>query len=125
MNLLVIGSGGREHALCWKLRQSARVGRLWCAPGNAGIAAVAECVPLGDGHDAVIAFARAHDIALVIIGPEGPLVGGLVDALRAAGIRAFGPSAALAATTECAITTPLPAARPSALTTTGSGCPAT
>ena len=96
MNLLVIGSGGREHALCWKLRQSARVGRLWCAPGNAGIAAVAECVPLGDGHDAVIAFALAHDIALVVIGPEGPLVGGLVDALRAAGIRAFGPSAAAA-----------------------------
>ena len=96
MNLLVIGSGGREHALCWKLRQSARVGRLWCAPGNAGIAAVAECVSLGDGHDAVIAFARAHDIALVVIGPEGPLVGGLVDALRAAGIHAFGPSAAAA-----------------------------
>ncbi len=96
MNLLVIGSGGREHALCWKLRQSARVRRLWCAPGNAGIAAVAECVSLGDGHDAVIAFARAQDIALVVIGPEGPLVGGLVDALRAAGIHAFGPSAAAA-----------------------------
>ena len=96
MNLLVIGGGGREHALCWKLRQSPRVDRLWCAPGNAGIAAVAECVVLGDGHDAVIAFARAHDIALVVIGPEGPLVAGLVDALRAAGIRAFGPNAAAA-----------------------------
>ncbi len=95
MNLLVIGGGGREHALCWKLRQSARVGRLWCAPGNAGIAAVAECVTLAD-NDAVVAFARANDVALVVVGPEAPLVGGLVDALRAAGIRAFGPTAAAA-----------------------------
>ncbi len=96
MNLLVIGGGGREHALCWKLRQSAKVGRLWCAPGNAGIAAVAECVTLGDGHAAVVDFARAHDVGLVVVGPEAPLVGGLVDALRSAGIRAFGPTAAAA-----------------------------
>ena len=96
MNLLVIGSGGREHALCWKLRQSPRVERLWCAPGNAGIAAVAECVALGAGHAAVVEFALAHDVGLVVVGPEGPLVAGLVDALRAAGIRAFGPSAAAA-----------------------------
>jgi phosphoribosylamine--glycine ligase len=95
MNLLVIGGGGREHALCWKLRQSARVERLWCAPGNAGIAAVAECVALAD-NAAVVAFARAHDVALVVVGPEAPLVGGLIDALRAAGIRAFGPTAAAA-----------------------------
>ena len=96
MNLLVIGSGGREHSLCWKLRQSPRVDRLWCAPGNAGIAAVAECVTLADGHAAVVDFARANGVGLVVVGPEGPLVGGLVDALRAAGIRAFGPTAAAA-----------------------------
>jgi phosphoribosylamine--glycine ligase len=96
MNILVIGGGGREHALCWKLRQSARVRRLFCAPGNAGIAAVAECVALAAGHDAVVAFARAEKIDLVVIGPEQPLVDGVADALRAAGIRAFGPSAAAA-----------------------------
>jgi len=95
MNLLVIGGGGREHALCWKLRQSPRVERLWCAPGNAGIAAVAECVTLADDA-AVVAFARANDIGLVVVGPEAPLVDGLVDRLRAAGIRAFGPTAAAA-----------------------------
>jgi phosphoribosylamine--glycine ligase len=96
MNILVIGGGGREHALCWKLRQSAKVDRLWCAPGNAGIAGVAECVALAEGHDAVVAFARANDVGLVVVGPEAPLVGGLVDALRAAGVRAFGPTAAAA-----------------------------
>lgn len=96
MNLLVIGGGGREHALCWKLRQSARVARLWCAPGNAGIAGVAECVTLEPGHDAIVAFARAHDVELVVVGPEAPLVGGLVDALQVAGIRALGPTAAAA-----------------------------
>ena len=95
MNVLVIGGGGREHALCWKLRQSPRVDRLWCAPGNAGIAAIAEGVVLG-GNDAVVAFARANDVGLVVVGPEAPLVGGLVDALRAARIGAFGPSAAAA-----------------------------
>ncbi len=96
MNLLIIGGGGREHALCWKLRQSPKVDRLFCAPGNAGIATVAECVALDHGHAAVVAFARANAIGLVVVGPEAPLVGGLVDALRAAGIRAFGPSAAAA-----------------------------
>ena len=95
MNLLVIGGGGREHALCWKLRQSPKVERLWCAPGNAGIAAVAECVTLA-GDAAIVAFARANAIGLVVVGPEAPLVAGLVDILRAAGIRAFGPSAAAA-----------------------------
>ena len=96
MNLLVIGGGGREHALCWKLRQSPNVERLFCAPGNAGIAAVAECIALVPGHAAVVAFAREHDIGLVVVGPEAPLVDGLVDALRAGGIRAFGPTAAAA-----------------------------
>ncbi len=77
------------------MRQSPRVDRLWCAPGNAGIAAVAECLALADTA-AVVAFARANDVGLVVVGPEAPLVGGLVDALRAAGLRAFGPTAAAA-----------------------------
>ena len=96
-DILVLGGGGREHALCWKLRQSPRVGRLVCAPGNAGIAAVAECTALNiTDSAAVVAFARTHAIRLVVIGPEGPLVAGVVDALRAAGIAAFGPTAAAA-----------------------------
>jgi phosphoribosylamine--glycine ligase len=97
MNILVLGGGGREHALCWKLRQSPNVARLVCAPGNAGIAAVADCVDLAiTDPEAVVAFARAHDFRLVVVGPEGPLVAGVVDALRAAGIAAFGPTAAAA-----------------------------
>nr|WP_310524899.1 phosphoribosylamine--glycine ligase [Polymorphobacter sp.] len=96
-DILVLGSGGREHALCWKLRQSPHTARLLCAPGNAGIAQVADCVDL-DIMDpqAVTAFARTHNIHLVVVGPEGPLVAGVVDALRAAGIAAFGPTAAAA-----------------------------
>ena len=97
MNVLVIGGGGREHALCWKLRQSPRVERLFAAPGNAGIAREAECVVLDVAdHAAVIDFCAANAIELVVIGPEGPLVDGLGDSLRAAGVRAFGPSAAAA-----------------------------
>jgi phosphoribosylamine--glycine ligase len=97
IDILVLGGGGREHALCWKLRQSPRAGRLLCAPGNAGIAGVAECVDLAIADpDAVVAFAREHAIGLVVVGPEGPLVAGVVDALRAAGIDAFGPTAAAA-----------------------------
>lgn len=97
IDILVLGGGGREHALCWKLRQSPLVGRLLCAPGNAGIAAVAECVSLAIADPAaVVAFARNHDIGLVVIGPEGPLVAGVADALRAAGMAVFGPSAAAA-----------------------------
>jgi phosphoribosylamine--glycine ligase len=94
MNVLVIGSGGREHALCWKLRQSPGLGRLFCAPGNAGISRDADCVALNPSdHAAVIAFCRANAIELVVVGPEQPLVEGLVDALAAAGLRAFGPTA--------------------------------
>ena len=97
VNTLVIGGGGREHALCWKLAQSARIGRLFCAPGNPGIAREATCVALDSAdHEAVIAFCRAEAIGLVVVGPEQPLVEGLVDALDAAGIRAFGPSKAAA-----------------------------
>lgn len=94
MNVLLVGSGGREHALAWKLAQSPRLGKLWAAPGNAGIAQNAECVALNvSDHDAVIRFARENGISLVVIGPEQPLVEGLADALAAAGIKAFGPSA--------------------------------
>jgi phosphoribosylamine--glycine ligase len=93
VNVLLIGGGGREHALAWKLRQSPLLARLYCAPGNAGIAAVAECVAL-DVADApaVIRFCKDNAIGLVVIGPEAPLVAGLADDLEAAGIKVFGPS---------------------------------
>jgi len=94
MDVLVIGSGGREHALCWKLASSPLLRNLYCAPGNGGIAQDAECVDLDIAdHDAVIAFCQDRMIELVVVGPEAPLVDGLVDALEAAGIRAFGPRA--------------------------------
>ena len=93
MNILLLGSGGREHALSWKLAQSPHCDKLWAAPGNPGIAQDAECVSLDAGdHDAVIEFAQANGIGLVVIGPEAPLVDGLADSLRAAGIATFGPS---------------------------------
>ena len=94
MNVLLIGSGGREHALAWKIAASPMLTKLYAAPGNPGIAAEAECVALDAGdHEAVVAFCREHDIGLVVVGPEGPLVAGLADAVRAAGIDVFGPSA--------------------------------
>ena len=97
MNVLLIGSGGREHALAWKLAQSPGLARLYAAPGNPGIARHAECVTLDVAdHAAVIAFCVEREIALVVIGPEAPLVDGLGDSLRAAGIAVFGPSAAAA-----------------------------
>ncbi|MSP42941.1 MAG: phosphoribosylamine--glycine ligase [Alphaproteobacteria bacterium] len=97
MNVLLIGSGGREHALAWALRKSPQLERLYCAPGNGGIAALAECVdPDPLDFAAVTAFVRAHDIGFVIVGPEAPLVAGLVDHLDAMGIKAFGPTAAAA-----------------------------
>ena len=97
MNVLLIGSGGREHALAWKLAQSPGLTKLYCAPGNAGIAAVAECVDLKVAdHAAVIAFCREKEIGLVMVGPEAPLVAGLVDDLTAAGITTFGPTKAAA-----------------------------
>lgn len=92
MKVLVIGSGGREHALCWKLKQSPQCEALYCAPGNAGIAGLAECVDV-QGNAAIVAFAQAHRIGLVVVGPEVPLVEGLADALQAVGIPVFGPSA--------------------------------
>jgi phosphoribosylamine---glycine ligase len=92
MNLLVIGSGGREHALCWKLRQSPLCRQLYCAPGNAGIADVATCVPLHHSDvPGIRLFCQNNAIDLVVIGPEGPLVAGLADVLRQDGVRVFGP----------------------------------
>lgn len=94
MKILLIGSGGREHALAWKLTQSAKCEALYCAPGNAGIAQIAQCVPIGvEDIDGLVRFAGDKAIDFVIVGPEGPLVAGLVDALEAAGIPAFGPRA--------------------------------
>ena len=93
MNVLLLGSGGREHALAWKLAASPLVDRLVCAPGNAGIAREAECVALDIAdHAAVIAFCKANAIGFVVVGPEGQLVAGIVDDLEAAGIKAFGPT---------------------------------
>ena len=92
MNVLLIGSGGREHALAWKLKQSPLVSTLYCAPGNPGIEKVAACVPVDiNDHAEVIKFCKSHAVTFVVVGPEGPLVAGLVDDLNAADIRAFGP----------------------------------
>jgi phosphoribosylamine---glycine ligase len=97
MNVLLIGSGGREHALAWALTSSPLLSELHVCPGNAGIAQIATCSPLDAAdHAAVLAFCRTHDIAFVIIGPEAPLVAGLADTLAANGILHFGPTAAAA-----------------------------
>lgn len=97
MRVLVVGGGGREHALCWALAASPLVDEVICAPGNAGIAAEAECVPVAaDDVDGLVALARERAVDLVVVGPEQPLVLGLVDRLEETGIRAFGPTAAAA-----------------------------
>ncbi|WP_454744815.1 phosphoribosylamine--glycine ligase [Ciceribacter selenitireducens] len=97
MKVLLIGSGGREHALAWKIAQSPWLTTLYAAPGNPGIADHAELVPIsGDDHEAILAFCRGHDIEFVVVGPEAPLVAGLADRLRAEGFAVFGPSAAAA-----------------------------
>src|SRR4051794_25071623 len=97
MNILLLGSGGREHALAWKIAGSPLLTKLWCAPGNAGIAREAECVALDiANHLAVIAFCKTNKVDFVVVGPEGPLAAGIVDDLAAAGIKAFGPSKAAA-----------------------------
>ncbi len=92
MKILIIGGGGREHAIAWKASQSPKVEKLYCAPGNAGIAAVAECVniPVMD-FEAQVKFAKEKEIDLVVVAPDDPLAAGAVDAFEAAGIRAFGP----------------------------------
>jgi phosphoribosylamine--glycine ligase len=93
MNILLLGSGGREHALAWKIAGSPLLSKLWCAPGNAGIAQEAECVALDIAdHAAVIDFCRRNAIDLVVVGPETPLAAGIIDDLGRAGIKAFGPS---------------------------------
>ncbi len=98
MNVLVIGSGGREHALAWKLAQSPLLTELICAPGNPGMAELGKCIHLDiDDHDAVIALCADRAIDLVVVGPEAPLVAGIADALEQSGIAVFGPSAAAAA----------------------------
>jgi phosphoribosylamine--glycine ligase len=92
MNILLLGSGGREHALAWKIAASPLLTKLWCAPGNAGIASEAECVALDVAdHAAVIEFCRRNAVDLVVVGPETPLAAGIVDDLTAVGIKAFGP----------------------------------
>src|SRR5215831_4468154 len=94
-NILVVGSGAREHALVWKLAQSAQHPRLYAAPGNPGMATLAECVALAPDDDAaLLQFAREQGIELVVVGPEAPLARGLADVLRAAGVPVFGPGRA-------------------------------
>ncbi len=93
MKVLVIGSGGREHALVWKLRQSPRVSSVFCAPGNGGISQLAECVPIKiSDHGALAKFAREQGIGLTVVGPDDALAAGIVDHFEAAGLRIFGPS---------------------------------
>ncbi len=94
MKVLVIGSGGREHTIVWKIAQSPKVDKIYCAPGNAGIAELAECAPIkATDIDGVVAFAKEKAIDLVMVAPDDPLVMGMVDALEKEGIRAFGPRA--------------------------------
>ena len=97
MNVLVIGAGGREHALAWKIRQSPLVEKLYCAPGNPGIAGVAECVPIPAGETAqLLAFVQEHSVGLTVVGPEQPLTAGIVDFFEANGAVIFGPTRAAA-----------------------------
>jgi phosphoribosylamine---glycine ligase len=97
MRVLVVGSGGREHALCWSIAASPLLTRLWCAPGSPGIAQVAECVPIGPlDFPALVAFAQDNEIDLVVPGPEAPLVAGITDAMEAASIPCIGPTRAAA-----------------------------
>lgn len=92
MNVLIVGSGGREHAIAYCVAKSEKVDKIYCTPGNAGIAQLAECAPIGAMEfDKIVAFAKEKEVDLVIVGMDDPLVGGLVDELEAAGIRAFGP----------------------------------
>ncbi len=92
MKVLVVGGGGREHALVWKIAQSPRVKTIYCAPGNAGIARLAACVPIAAGEiDALLAFARENKVDLTVVGPEGPLAAGIVDRFEEAGLAVFGP----------------------------------
>jgi phosphoribosylamine--glycine ligase len=94
MKILIIGGGGREHAIAWKLAKSPKVEKIYCAPGNAGIAEVAECINIGVMEfDKQVSFAKEHGIDLTVVAPDDPLAAGAVDAFEAAGLRAFGPRA--------------------------------
>src|SRR5258708_20678321 len=95
MNILLVGSGGREHALAWKIAASPLLTKLWCAPGNAGIARDAECVPIDIAdHPAVIDFCKRNAVDFVVVGPDAAIAAGVVDDLNAAGFKAFGPTKA-------------------------------
>ncbi len=97
MNILVIGSGGREHALVWKIKQSPKATKIYCAPGNAGIASLAECVPIAsDDIKGLLKFAKDKKIDLTVVGPEAPLVNGIVDEFEEHGLKIFGPNQAAA-----------------------------
>ena len=92
MKVLVVGSGGREHAICTSVAKSPRVDKIYCAPGNAGIAALAECVPIGAMEfDKLVAFAKEKEIDFTIVGMDDPLVGGIVDVFEAEELKVFGP----------------------------------
>ena len=92
MKVLIIGSGGREHAIAWKLSKSPKVTKLYCAPGNAGIGQIAECVPISAMEfDKLADFAQENGIDLTVVGMDDPLVGGIVDVFEARGLRVFGP----------------------------------
>ena len=92
MKVLIVGSGGREHAIAWKVAQSPKIDKIYCAPGNAGIEEYAECVNIGAMEfDKLVAFAKEKEIDLTVIGMDDPLVGGVVDAFEAEGLRVFGP----------------------------------
>ena len=92
MKVLIVGGGGREHAIATCVAKSPKVDKIYCAPGNAGIGQIAECVPIGAMEfDKIVAFAKEQAVDLTIVGMDDPLVGGLVDALEAEGLRAFGP----------------------------------
>ena len=92
MKILVVGQGGREHTLVWKLAQSPLVEKIYCAPGNAGIAQISESIPMPDRFTDLADWAESQDIALTVIGPEVPLAEGIVDAFSERGLRAFGPN---------------------------------
>ena len=92
MDILLIGSGGREHAICRGLRNSKNIGKIYCAPGNPGMAQIAECVSIPSDNESIANFAKEKNVGLVVVGPEAPLCQGVADAVRAVGIPVFGPS---------------------------------